>query len=108
MPAAPKKSLSQVCAVLRRQAGALVAHRERKHAALPPSANLDLRAGWRIFDGVAQNLSERLLDKDRVDLNERYLARQIDLDRVRREWTEAALQRRIDDVGHLGPFELRL
>ncbi len=95
-------------AVLRRQAGALVAHREREHVALLPSANPDARARRRIFDGVGQDLAQGLLDQDGVDLNERHPVRQLDVDRTRPAGSATALQRRIDHIGHLGPFELRV
>src|SRR5262249_57635085 len=62
MAAPAEKSFAQMRAVLRRQAGTLVADREREHAILLPSANADGRAGWRIFGRVRQDLAERLLD----------------------------------------------
>src|SRR6266436_1635493 len=96
---------SLVCGV---KAGALVSDRNHELSGFKVAAYVDGRFRRRIFRRVVENLSERSLHQYRIYAQQNEFLRKRDLDGAAREAVAAALKRRIDEVGRLGPFELRL
>src|SRR5262249_10682564 len=94
--------------LVRREAGAAVVHREHHVVTVPLGADFDRGAARRIFGGVVDDLHEGLLDQHRVDIDERQVGVHVECHFVLGQPPLPALERRVDDVGRLDPFELRL
>ena len=83
-------------------------HREHHIVTISLGADVDRGAARRILGRVVYDLHEGLLDQHRVDIDERQVRVHVERHLVLRQPPVAALERRVDNVSRLDPFELRL
>src|SRR6266436_8476485 len=103
-----KELLSKQRAVVRVKTGTVVSDGNHELSQFEMATYVDGRFRRRIFCCVVENLPQRSLHQHRIYAQQNEFLRQRDLDGAAREAVAAALKRRIDEVGRLGPFELRL
>src|SRR5216683_7120881 len=100
--------LSQQRPVVGVKPGPLVGDRNYELAGFIVSADTNGGLRRRIFRRIVENLPQRPLHQYGIDPQEDEFLRKRHLDRAARQAVATTLKRRIDEVGGLRPFELRL
>src|SRR5262245_14488752 len=102
------EAIPNFCRLAGRQSGALVGDVDIQTAILRSHCHFYGRPGFRILHGVVENLYQRLLNQNRIDVNQRQIRRYVNHDTPVRKAMAATLDRRVDDVGRFRPFDMWL
>src|SRR5207245_10078471 len=103
----PNASLAQSRFFLAGEALAPVSHRYDQLIVTSLRRHRDGGTGGGIFRGVVQNLPDRLLQQYRIDIHQRQIAGQPDVELVHRKAPRSSFDRRVDDIGGIAPLPFR-
>src|SRR5262245_30663926 len=108
MSLATCETVPNFCRFRGRQSGALVSDVDTQAVTVRSHGYFYRRPRFRILHGIVENLHQRLLNQNRIDVNQRQVRGYVNNDTPVRKAVAAALNRRVDDVGRLRPFDMRL
>ena len=104
MALASERPAAKLLLFVGRYPDASIGNRQNDAFLFDTRADRDRRAGRRVFGSVLKKLAARLLDQTGIDIDQRQIFGEFDLDIVCRQSSSSSPDRRVDDVPWICPL----